>query len=76
MIPHMLERFLSYTGMDGSGKFLRIDGGANFKGLFDEIDYQERLRRERVPPNSPQFNDCAERRIINMLEATTFAARL
>lgn len=46
------------------------------KGAFDVIRDKERMvRGEAVPPNSPQFNGCAERGIL-MLEVIAFAARL
>lgn len=52
-----------------------MDGGTEVKGAFDSICDKQRIRRTTVPPNSPQFNDYAERGIAT-LEATVFVSRL
>ena len=69
-----LERFLSDTRPVGSVEIIRMDGGTEWKGEFERICDQERIRREVVPPSSAQYNGCAERGIA-ILEATAFAER-
>lgn len=65
---------LTDTRRDGSVEIPRMDGGIEWKGAFDEVCDQERIRSETFPSNFLEFNGCAERRFA-MLEAAAFASR-
>ena len=70
-----LRRFLADVRNEGSVKIIRTDGGAEFKGEFQEICDKHQIKREFSPPNSPQYNGCVERGLA-ILEVTSRAARI